>query len=136
MRVCNKNLTAFQRRSMQLIGAMMAICGGLTGVFPKIERSHFSTATFCVIAFIAVTPIIGTMVVIARYLAGEKDEYLRHIVMQSILWGLGLVMVIDTFLAYVIEYPSPHVPVITAFNLEIFIITAAIALRIQLWRNQ
>jgi hypothetical protein len=136
MRVCNKNLTAVQRRSMQLIAAMMALCGGLGGILPRIERSHFSTATYCLIAALAVTPIIGTMIVIARYLDGEKDEYLRHIVTQSILWGFGLVMVIDTFLGYVIEYHSPHIPVLTALNLEIFLITAAIALRIQLWRNR
>jgi hypothetical protein len=136
MRLCNKNLHPLQRRSMQLIGAMMAICGGFTAIFPKIERSHFSTATYCLIAALAVTPIIGTMIVIARYLDGEKDEYLRHIVTQSILWGFGLVMVVDTFLGYVIEYQSPHIPVLTALNLEIFLIVSAIALRIQLWRNR
>jgi Na+-driven multidrug efflux pump len=136
MRLCNKNLNPFQRRSMQLIGAMMAICGGFTSIFSKIERSHFSTATYCLIAALAVTPIIGTMIVIARYLDGEKDEYLRHIVTQSILWGFGLVMVVDTFLGYVIEYQSPHIPVLTALNLEIFLIVSAIALRIQMWRNQ
>ncbi|WP_263357377.1 hypothetical protein [Acidicapsa ligni] len=137
MRICNRNLTALQRRTMQLIGAMMAICGGLGGILPKIERSHFSTLTYCVIALLAITPIIGVMIVIARYLAAEKDEYLRHLVVQSILWGFGLVMVIDTFLGYIIVgYNSPHVPALTAFNLEIFLITAAIALRIQLWRNR
>ena len=136
MRVCNRNLTDLQRRSIALTGAMMAVCAGMGGLFSKIERSHFSTPTYYGIALVAVMPIIGTMIVIARYIASEKDEYLRHIVVQSILWGLGLVMVIDTFLGYIVEYASPHVPVLTTFNMEIFLITAAIALRIQLWRNQ
>ena len=136
MRLCNRNLTGLQRRSLALVGSMMAICAGTGGIFSRIERSHFSAPTYYVIALFAVTPIIGAMVVIARYLAAEKDEYLRHIVVQSILWGLGLVMVIDTFLGYVIEHASPHIPALTAFNMEIFLITAAIALRIQLWRNQ
>lgn len=136
MRICNRNLTYLQRRSISLVGSMMAVCAGMGGLFSRIERSHFSTPTYYLIALFAVTPIVGTMIVIARYLTSEKDEYLRHLVVQSILWGLGLVMVVDTYLGYVIEHTSPHVPVLTAFNMEIFLITAAIALRIQLWRNQ
>jgi hypothetical protein len=115
---------------------MMAICGAFTAIFPRIERNNFLPATYYGIALIAVLPIIGVMVVIARYMSAEKDEYLRHIVVQSILWGFGFVMVIDTYLAYVIEYHSFHVPFFTALNLEIFLITAAIALRIQLGRNR
>jgi hypothetical protein len=136
MRFCNNGLNPFQRRTMQLIGAMMSLCAGVTAVFPKIERDHFSSITYYLIAAIAVMPIIGTMIVIARYLAREKDEYLRHIVVRSILWGFGVVMVADTFLSYVVEYHSFHVPFFTALNLEIFLITSAIALRIQLWRNR
>jgi hypothetical protein len=115
---------------------MMASCAGITAIFPKIEASHFTVGVYVGIAAISVLPIIGTMIVIARYLAGETDEYLRHIVTQSILWGFGLVMVIDTFLGYIAVYHSPHVPFLTAFNLEVFLITSAIALRIQLSRNR
>jgi hypothetical protein len=136
MPLCNQSVTPFQRRYIQLIGAMMAISGGLTGIFPRIDRNHFSTAVFCVIAIVAVTPIIGTLMVIARYLKGEKDEYLRYIVVQSILSGFGTVMVLGTFFGYVLPFSSLHVPLLTVVNLEIFLITAAIALRIQLWRNR
>jgi hypothetical protein len=136
MPLCNQNITPLQRRCIQLIGAMMAVCAGMTGIFPRIDRNHLSAATFYLIAIIAVTPIIGTLLVIARYLKSEKDEYLRHIVVQSVLWGFGTVMVLDTFFGYVLPLASPHVPFLTVVNLEIFVITIAVALRIQLWRNQ
>ena len=136
MSLCNRGVTPFQRRSIQLIGSLMAVSAGLTGVLPRIDRDHFSTAVFWLIAVIAVLPIVATLLVIARYLKGEKDEYLRHVVVQSILWGSGAVMVLDTFFGYVLPLASPHVPLLTIVNLEIFLIVSAIALRIQLWRNQ
>jgi hypothetical protein len=135
MRLCNKSLNPFQRRSIQLIGSLMGSCVALGVVFQSIKPNHFSAATCAVIAAIAVTPIIGTMIVIARYLAGEKDEYLRNIVVRAILWGFGMVMVIDTFLGYLVQYEPVHPPFLL-LNMDLFVITAMITLRIQMWRNQ
>lgn len=136
MRFCNKSLSAFQRRSVQLIGSMLGFCVAISvGPHVFLVRHHFSAATYFGIAVLATIPIIGTLIVIARYLAGEKDEYLRSLVVRSILWGFGVVMIIDTLLAYLVEYHSIDIP-FGLFNMEIFIVTAAIALRIQLWRNR
>jgi len=136
MEVCNKGLTAFQRRPMQLIGSMMGTCVALSVALQILFEHHrFSRATYFGVALLAAVPIAGTLIVIARYLQGEKDEYLRNIVVQAILWGFGLVMVADTFLGYVVEYQ----PVRFAFgiiNMDIFVITGMIAVRIQLWRNR
>jgi hypothetical protein len=135
MRFCNKSLNPFQRRSIQLIGSLMGSCVALGVVFQSIKPNHFSAATCAVIAAIAVTPIIGTMIVIARYLAGEKDEYLRNMVVRAILWGFGMVMVIDTFLGYLVQYQPVHLPFLL-LNMDIFVVTAMITLRVQMWRNQ
>jgi small-conductance mechanosensitive channel len=136
MSLCNRNLTPFQRRSMQRIGGMLGGCVALS-LFPELflDPRHFSLATQLAVAILSTFPVIGTMVVIARYLAGETDEYLRSIVIQSILWGLGLVMVADTFFGYIVEYHPSHLP-IGIFNMDIFVITGMISLRIQLWRNR
>lgn len=136
MRLCNRNLTPFQRRHIGLIAAMLGLCSAFTAIFPRIERSHFSTLTYCVIALVGVLPIVGTMIALGRYLTGETDEYLRSLAVRSVLWGFGVVMVLDTFLGYVIENQRLHIPTLTALNLEIFLVTAAFALRIQLWRNR
>jgi hypothetical protein len=132
---CNRNFNAFQRRSMQLIGAMLGCSVALGVSFHSVERDHFSIATYYGIAALAAVPIIGTMIVIARYLAGEKDEYLRNLVVRAILWGLGMVMVADTFLGYIVEYRSLHLPYLT-LNMDIFVVTAILSLRIQLWQNR
>jgi hypothetical protein len=136
MSLCKRNLTVFQRRSMQRVGGLLGACAALS-FFPEIfqDPKHFSPATQWAMAILSTFPVIATMVVIARYLTGETDEYLRNLVVRSILWGLGLVMVADTFFGYLVEYHPNHLPV-SVFNMDIFVVTGMIALRIQLWRNQ
>ena len=136
MSYCKKNLNPFQRRSMQLIGAMLGSSVAIGVALQEFSGgSHVTSVTYDLTAVLASVPIIGTLIVIGRYLAGEKDEYLRQLVVQSVLWGFGLVMVADTFLGYIVEYHSIHLP-FGLLNMDIFVITAMIALRIQLWRNR
>jgi hypothetical protein len=75
------------------------------------------------------------MILIARYLSGEKDEYLRNLVVQSILWGFGVALVADTFFGYIIELRSTLIP-FGSISMDIFVVTAMITLEIKLWRNQ
>jgi len=136
MSFCKKNLNPFQRRSMQLIGAMLASCVSVSVVFQMLfEHEHFSTVTFFGIALLSTVPIVGTMIVIARYLARETDEYLRSLVVRSILWAFGAVMVADTFLGYVVEYHAFRLP-FGILNMDIFVATGTIVLGVQLRRNQ
>jgi hypothetical protein len=136
MRNCNRQINAFQRRSMQLIGSMMAVCAALSfGSRTLFDPKHYSPATHFAIEIIATIPIIGTLMVIAHYLTAETDEYLRSLVVRSILWGFGLVMVSDTLLGSLVQYHSMDLP-FGLLNMDIFVVTAIISLRIQLWRNQ
>jgi hypothetical protein len=136
MLFCNRNFNAFQRRTMQLVGGMLGVCAALSfGSRTLFDPKHFSSATHFAIEVIATIPIIGTLMVIARYLTGETDEYLRSLVVRSILWGFGLVMVTDTLLGSLVQYHSMDLS-FGLLNMDIFVVTAIISLRIQLWRNQ
>jgi hypothetical protein len=135
MRACSKNLSAFQLRSMRQVGGMLAACVAVTTGVPALtDNNHLSATTHFVLGLLAVIPIIGTMIVIARYLAGETDEYLRSLVVRSILWGFGIVMVADTLLCALVEYHPNHLP-FGLLNMDIFVVTSMIALRLQLWSN-
>jgi hypothetical protein len=117
----------------------MAICASLSLALHEVPPNHFLSSTYFAVALIGASPVVLTLVVIARYLAGETDEYLRSLVVRSILWGFGLVMITDTVLGYLIAYqaiPFVYLRSLGVLDLELFIVTAAIALRIQLWRNR
>jgi hypothetical protein len=79
-------------------------------------------------------PIIPTIFLIARYLRGEKDEYMRNLVVESMLWGLGIVLMADTFFSYI--GPLTFFVGIGNISLDIFVLTASTALEIKLRRNQ
>lgn len=136
MLYCNKDVTAFQRRSIRQVGGMLACSVALTSGVPALYgRDEPSGTVMLVLGLLAVAPIIGTMIVIARYLRGETDEYLRSIVARSILWGFGLVMVADTLIGAIVEYHPHHAP-FGLFNMDLFVVASMIALRVQLWRNR
>src|ERR1700682_1142024 len=102
MRLCRRDLSPYQRRSVRTIEIMMGICIALSIILQAIvERHHPSLATRYGMAVLSIAPIVMTIILIARYLKGEKDEYLRNLVVQSMLWGLAMVMVADTFFSYV-----------------------------------
>ena len=135
MKFCRRHLSAYQQRSMRTIEIMMGVCIALSILLQAIlERHHPSTATRYGMAVLSVAPIVITIILIARYLQGEKDEYLRNLVVESMLWGLGVVMVADSFFSY-IELNSTFIP-FGGLSLDIFVVVATGTLEIKLWRNQ
>jgi hypothetical protein len=135
MSLCSKNLSAFQLRSMRQVGGMLAACVALTTGVPALtDSNHLSATTHFILGLLTVIPIIGTMIVIARYLARETDEYLRSLVVRSILWGFGVVMTMDTIVGALVEYHPNHLP-FGLLNMDMFVVTSMIALRLQLWSN-
>jgi hypothetical protein len=135
MRFCGRQLSAYQQRSLRTIGFMMGICIALSIILQAILARHsLSISLRYGMALLAIAPVIPTIFLIARYLRGEKDEYMRNLVVESMLWGLGLVLVADTFFSYV--EPLSSLGLIGSISLDVFVVVAATALEIKLWRNQ
>jgi hypothetical protein len=88
-----------------------------------------------VLATLAAIPVIGVIAVVGRSLARETDEFIRMMVVQALLWGLGVTFVADTFLGCLFAYPSIYT-LIPPLNLDLFVVTAGVAVRVQMWRNR
>ena len=135
MRFCRKQLTPYQRRCLGTIEIMMSICLALSMILQAIlVRHHLSPSLRYGIAVLAVAPLIPTILLIARYLRGERDEYMRNLVVESMLWGLGFVLTADTFLSYV--PPLSFFVGLGNVSLDVFVVAASATLEIKLWRNQ
>jgi hypothetical protein len=135
----NRHLSALQRRTMSLVGSSLAICASLSLSLHEIPLHHFAAATYGFLALVGAAPVMMTVLVIGRYIARETDEYIRSVVIQSILWGFGVTMILNTLLGYLVAFASMepiHLRSLGVLNLEIFVITAGIALRVQLWKNR
>jgi hypothetical protein len=80
-------------------------------------------------------PVIGIVTTVARYLARETDEFIRMVVIRSLLWGLGITFVADTWLGGLYAYPGVF-RLIPILNIDLFAVSGMIALRIQLQRSR
>ena len=72
---------------------------------------------------------------IGRYLARETDEFIRTLVVVSMLWSFGIIMVVDTVLG-VLFRSSAGLHILPMLNIDLFCVVTPLALRIQLWSNR
>ena len=129
---CKRNLNAFELLSMRQISGMLGACVAITcGIRAVSDWDHLSLLTRTIVSVLTVVPIIGTLMIVARYLSKETDEYLRSLVVRSILWAFGLVMVTDTIIGSLTQYYPLHLP-FGLLNMDIFVVTGTLALRFQL----
>jgi hypothetical protein len=99
------------------------------------EHSTVAPPLVTVLDLLPVLPIGAMVLLVSRYLTEETDEFIRLLVMRSLLWGIGTTMVADIVLAAVAHDPRAlHFAVV--FNIDVFTVTAMVALRVQLWRTQ
>lgn len=132
----NHNLSPLQRRSMALFGSLMILAVVMLGAAHEAaEHSSVSKSLVMVLDLLPALPILAMIVVMSRYLTRETDEFIRLLVMRSLLWGIGTTMVADIVLAAVFNDPRAlHFAVV--YNIDVFCVTAMIALAVQLRRAQ
>lgn len=133
---CKKKLSPLQRRSLQMFGGNLSLIVGISVASQYfVEHGHPSKTVALCLAVLVAIPVVGIMAVVGRYLRQETDEFVRLLVTQALLWGLGLTMVVNTMMGLLTQfYPIYRLPPI--LNIDLFCVTAMIALRVQLWRSQ
>lgn len=61
------------------------------------------------LAILPALPIVGMLVVVGLYLAEEKDEFLRNMFVQSMVWGIGATLALTTVWGFLeLFVPVPH----------------------------
>jgi hypothetical protein len=136
IRLCNKELSPLQRRTMQLFGANLGFTAVLSlATHDLVKDMHPSALFIYLTALLPTIPVVGIVVVVSRYLARETDDFIRMLVVQSLLWGLGITFVLDTYLGGLFSHPQIF-RLIPILNIDLFCVSVGIAVRIQLWRNR
>ena len=62
-------------------------------VFP---RHHPTGAPAYFLATLPALPILAMIVIVGLYLAEEKDEFQRNLLIQSMIWGMGATLAVTT----------------------------------------
>jgi hypothetical protein len=61
-----------------------------------IDHLHPKGVTLVLLALLPTLPIVAGIVVIAQYLSEQKDEFVRTLLIESMLWGVGATLVVTT----------------------------------------
>lgn len=131
------NLSALQRRYLRLFGGAMGLLVALTILSRWMLDSHATAGpTTYVLVFLPAIPVALIMMIAGRYLARETDDFIRMLVMQSLLWAFGITLVVNVVMGGLAAY-IPHMGrMLPLFSIDLFCIAAIIALRIQLRRSR
>ena len=136
IQLCNKQLSPLQRRTMALFGANLGLTAVLSlGTHDLVKDLHPSAFLIYFTALLPTVPVIGIVATVGRYLARETDDFIRMLVVQSLLWGLGITFVVDTYLGGLFAHPQIF-GLIPILHIDLFCVSVGVAVRIQLWRNR
>ena len=128
----NNRFKPLQRRFAVLFSTTLLATSLLFLWSDHMARNSFATWNLLLITFPAV-PFLTMMFLIPRYLRLEKDEFVRVLVVRSLLWGFALPMVVDTIWGFFSKL-WPLGSFIPMMNVDLFCITALFALAIQIRR--
>jgi hypothetical protein len=74
----------------------------------ELRRLHPSGLLLYGLAVLPAIPILGMITLIGFYLAEEKDEYQRNMLIQSLLWGLGAILSLTSVWGFLQMYAHVH----------------------------
>ena len=132
----NKDLSQFQRRSLQLFSSSIIFTAFLTLMTRTFFKDYNPSGPIAwIVAVIPALPFVGTIVIATRYLARETDEFIRAQVLLALLQGALITLVFAVvygFLENFLKIPGPP----AMAYVDIFLVTSMIALRIHLRSGQ
>ena len=132
----NKNLSQFQRRSLQLFSSSIIFTAFLTMMTRTWFKDYHPTGPIAwLVALIPAAPFIGTIVIAMRYLARETDEFIRTQVLLALLQGALITLVLTVIYSSLENFLKiPDAPAMA--YVDIFLVASMIALRIHLRSGQ
>lgn len=129
-----KKLSRVQRRSLQLFSSSILLTAGLT-FFTHLHFRHQHQPTAGLLAWLLALlpalPFLGTMILCLRYLAQEKDEFIRAQVLLAILQGSFITMGFTVIYAFLENYLE-IIGAPAMIYVDIFLISSMFALRYHL----
>ncbi|MGD0682703.1 MAG: hypothetical protein ABR990_11715 [Terracidiphilus sp.] len=108
-----------QRRFVIRMWIMAALCVLFSLVAALVFRhSHPHGVVSYLVAVLPALPIIGALIYTGVYLAEEKDEFQRNLLVQSLLGGTGGILAVITAWGYMEDFArAPHMDLVWVYPL-------------------
>lgn len=131
----NKNLSRIQRRSLQLFSSSILFTAFLHIVVRELTHHthlHPLVGPFAwLIAAISALPFLVTLLLALRYLAHERDEFIRTQVLFALLYGSFITVAVSVLYTELQNYVDIPAPPAMAF-IDLFLVACMFALRFRL----
>lgn len=93
---CAFSNPAIRRFMMRFLACMLAYAMTLVLSFWVFVRFHPTGILAWVLAVFPALAIVAQIVACGMYLAEEKDEFVRNVLVQSMIWGIGATLAVTT----------------------------------------
>ena len=147
---CKNKMTPLQRRALGWVSVVLfftvaanfltkfSSTDPLLEFFPflsalVIRPGHAPLWAMLVVTVVMVFPVLLAMLVGARYLAQEPDEFIRSMVMQALLWGMACTMAADAIVSVMMAAGGRPFPM-GLLNADVFVVAALLSFRLVTWR--
>lgn len=106
--LCNSNSAAGRRYAYRMwTAACLCVLGALTAVF-TLRFTHWKGLPAYPAAVLPALPILWAIYETGRYLNDEKDEFMRNVLVQCILGGIGGCLGATTVWGYLQDFAGIH----------------------------
>lgn len=112
----SKPSTAARRYLRRFFPTMIAYVVVLAASLRLIEAYHPKGPLLWLLGVAPAIPVMGVIAVMGLYLMEETDEFLRTVLAQSMLWGIGITLGLATAWGFLENVgAAPHFPLYLIF---------------------
>src|SRR5260221_5358444 len=91
-----EELSILQRQTLARIFASLMAMGLISAASHfTLDEGYRSKGLVFLLAVLPAAPMLAILLFLGRYLAGESDEFIRMMVIKSLLWGAAVTVVGD-----------------------------------------
>ena len=105
---CLQTNPAVRRYLFRFLPTMAAYAVLLVFVEWYVHTFHPTGALLYGLAVLPAIPIVGVILVVGLYLAEEKDEFQRNLLVQSMLWGLSAILSLTSVWGFLQMFTHIH----------------------------
>jgi hypothetical protein len=101
---CTLSSRAQRNYVVRCFGSALVCALVTAGAAMGFRFGHLTGFAAYVVAILPAFPIMGMLVVTGLYLAEEKDDFQRELLVQSLLYGIGLTLATTTTWGYLEDF--------------------------------
>lgn len=132
MSICSPAISPMQRRTVRGFAALLLFLAAFSSLAHAFADEHRLTVPLTwLLATLAAFAVVAAILLVARYLHREPDEYVRLLVTRSLLVGLAAVMLVNAAFGVIAQIVALR-GLVEILNIDVFCVATMVALRLQL----